>query len=76
MYINYITIYILYILAVYFMSTVRKSAQCYCRAFISINGRRMNYKYMMATNSYMSVIIIFRLYNMEENCLMLHFYDR
>ena len=31
---------------------------------------------MIATNSYMCVIIIFRLYNMEENCLMLHFYDR
>ena len=58
------------------MSTVRKSAQYYCRAFISINGRRINYKYIIATNSFMCVITIFRLYNMEENCLMIHFYDR
>ena len=33
------------------MSTVRKSAQHYCRALISINGRRINYKYIIATNS-------------------------
>ena len=47
--------YIIYILAVYFMSTVRKSARCYCRAFISIliNGRWINYKYIIATNSFM-----------------------
>ena len=44
------------------MSTVRKSAQYYCRAFISINGRRINYKYFIATNSFMWAIIIFRLY--------------
>ena len=31
------------------MSTVRKSAQCYCGAFTSINGRRINYKYIIAT---------------------------
>ena len=30
----------MYLLAVYFMSTVSKSAQYYCRAFISINGRQ------------------------------------
>ena len=36
----------IYILAAFFMSTVLKSAQCYCRAFISINGRRINYKYI------------------------------
>ena len=30
--------YIYYILAVYFMSNLRKSAQYYCRAFTSING--------------------------------------
>ena len=58
------------------MSTVRKSAQYYCRAFISINGRRMNYKYIIVTNSFRCVITIFRLYNMEEDCLMFHFYDR
>ena len=42
------------------MSTVSKSAQYYCRAFISINGRRINYKYIIATNSFMCVITIFR----------------
>ena len=52
------------------MSIVRKSAQYYHRAFISINGRRINYEYIMATNSFMCVITIFRLYNMEENCLI------
>ena len=31
------------------MSTVCKSAQYLCRAFISINGRRINYKYIIAT---------------------------
>ena len=44
--------------------------------YLSINGRRINYKYIIATNSFMCVIAIFRLYNMEENCLMFHFYDR
>ena len=44
--------------------------------YISINGRRINYKYIIATNSFMCVITIFRLYNMEENCLMLHLNDR
>ena len=58
------------------MSTVRKSAQYYCRTFISINGRRINCKYIIATNSFMCVITIFRQYSMEENCLMFHFYDR
>ena len=58
------------------MSTVRKSVPYYCRAFISINGRRINYKYIIAANSFMCVITIFRLYNMEENYLMFHFYDR
>ena len=48
------------------MSTVRKSALYYCRAFISINGRQINYKYIIATNSFMGVITIFRLYNMED----------
>ena len=40
------------------------------------NGRRINYKYIIATNSFMCVITIFRPYNMEENCLTLHLYDR
>ena len=44
------------------MSTVRKRAQYYCRAFKSINGRQINYKYIIATNSFMCVIAIFRLY--------------
>ena len=65
-----------YIYVQYTLSTVCKSAQYYCRAFISINGRRINYKYIIATNSFMCVITIFRLYNMEENCLMLHLYGR
>ena len=40
------------------MSTVCKSAQYYCRVFKSINGRRINYKYIIATNSFMCVITI------------------
>ena len=47
----------------FFMSTVRKSAQYYCIVFTSINARRINYKYIIATNSFMCVITIFRLYN-------------
>ena len=58
------------------MSTVCKSVQYYCRAFTSRNGRRTNYKYIIATNGFMCVVTIFRLYNMEEDCLMLHLYDR
>ena len=58
------------------LPTVCKSAQYYCRAFISINDRRINYKYIIATDSFMCVITIFRLYNMKENCLMLHLYGR
>ena len=30
------------------MSTMRKNVQYYCRAFISINGRQINYKYIIA----------------------------
>ena len=52
-----------YILGVYFMSIVYKSAQYYCKAFISINGRRINYKKIKATNSFMGVIIIFKPYS-------------
>ena len=40
-----------------------------------INGGRINYKSIIAINSFKCVIIIFRLHNMEENCLMLHLYD-
>ena len=44
----YTHINILYIiLAVYSMSSVRKSAQYYCRVFISINGRQINYQYII-----------------------------
>ena len=43
------------------------SAQYYCRAFILITGRQINYQYIIATNSSMCLITIFRLYNMEEN---------
>ena len=32
------------------MSIVHKSAQYYCRAFISINGRRINYECIIATS--------------------------
>ena len=47
----------------FFMSTVRKSAQYYCIVFISTNARRINYKYIIATISFRCVITIFRLYN-------------
>ena len=35
--------------------------------YISINGRRINCKCIIATNSFMRVITIFRLYNMIVN---------
>ena len=72
----YIYIMYIFIRAVHCMSTVHKSAQHYYRAFISINGRRIHYKYIIATNSFMYFTAIFRLYNMEETCLTLHIYDR
>ena len=31
----------------------------YCRVFISINGRRINYKCIIATNNFMCVIRVF-----------------
>ena len=34
---------------IYTLSTVRKSAQYYCREFTSINVRLMNYKCIIAT---------------------------
>ena len=40
------------------MSTVEKSAQYCCRAFISINGRQITYKYIIATNSFMFHVLI------------------
>ena len=48
-----------------YIYAVCKRAQYYCRAFISIsiNGSRINYKCIIATNSFMCVTIIFRLYN-------------
>ena len=52
-----------YILAVYFMYALRKSFQYYYRAFILINGRQINYKYIIATNSFMCVITTCTLYN-------------
>ena len=36
---------------------------------------KCNTKYNIATNSFICVIAIFRLYNNEENCPMLHLYD-
>ena len=36
-----------------------------------MNGKRINYINIIATNNFMCVITIFRLYNMEELCLML-----
>ena len=47
---------------------------CVC-VYTSMNGKRINYINIIATNSFMCVITIFRLYNMEEDCLMLHLYD-
>ena len=49
--------------------------RCY-QCTTSINGGRINYKYIIATNSSICIIKIFRLYNMKDNCLMLHLYDR
>ena len=48
MYIYYIYVYI--ILQVYFISIVRKSAQYYYRAFISINGIGKNFEYIMPSH--------------------------
>ena len=45
------------------LPTVRKGTQYYCIAFIStsINRRQINYKCIIATNSFTCVITIFRL---------------
>ena len=64
------------VLAVHFMSTMRKSTQYNCGAFMSIIGRHINYKCIIATNNFMYIITTFRPYNMEVNCLMLHLHDR
>ena len=42
----------------------------YRYVLILIISRRINYKYIMATISFMGVIVIFRLCKMEENYLM------
>ena len=52
------------------MSIVRKSAQYFCKAFISIIDRQINYKCIIANNSSTCVITVFRLLKMEEKCLM------
>ena len=56
---------------------VHKSAQYYYIAFISVllNGRIIRYKYIIVTNRFMCVITVFKLHNMEEDCLMLHLFD-
>ena len=54
LYIMYIVLYIYYIYTTYIY------------IYISINSRRINYKCVLATNSFLCVITIFRLYNMEE----------
>ena len=64
-YIIYYVYYVIYILYIQFIYI-----------YISINSRRINYKCILATNSFMCVITIFRLYNLEKHCLMLHLYDR
>ena len=40
-----------------------------------MNGRRINYRYIVATYSFMYAITISRLYKMKES-LLLRFYDR
>ena len=47
----------------------------YLYIYIYINSRQINYKYIIATNSFMCLITIFRLYKTEEDCLMLHLCD-
>ena len=54
-----IYIYIIYIYILYIYIYI-------IYIYISINGRRTNYKCIIATNRFMCVITIFRLYNMEE----------
>ena len=48
----YVYINSTYIILVHFMCSVCNSAQCYCKAVISIliNDRQINYKYIIATN--------------------------
>ena len=46
----------------------------YIYIYIHTNSRQINYKYIIATNSFMGLITIFR--RTEEDCLMLHLYDR
>ena len=70
-YIIYYVYYVIYILYIQFIYIY-----IYIYIYISINSRRINYKCILATNSFMCVITIFRLYNLEKHCLMLHLYDR
>ena len=69
-YVIYIIYYVYYVIYIYIIYTI------YIYIYISINSRRINYKCILATNSFMCVITIFRLYNLEKHCLMLHLYDR
>ena len=72
----YIYIYYTYIIYIYILYYIYIYILCIFLIYISINGKQINYKYIIAANSFMCVITIFRLYNMEENCLMFYFYDR
>ena len=71
-YVIYIIYYVYYV--IYIIYTIY--IYIYIYIYISINSRRINYKCILATNSFMCVITIFRLYNLEKHCLMLHLYDR
>ena len=76
-YVYYVT-YILYIqfIYIYIMLYIYILYIQFIYIYISINSRRINYKCILATNSFVCVITIFRLYNLEKHCLMLHLYDR
>ena len=56
----YIILYILYIQFIYI------STSTYIYIYVYIYSRRINYKCIIATNSFICVITIFRLYNVEE----------
>ena len=62
---EYIYIYIYVYIYIYFIIYI-----------YILYGRRINCKCITATNSFICVITVSRLYNMEENCLMLHLYGR
>ena len=73
-YVIYIIYYVYYVIYIYYIYNLY--IYIYIYIYISINSRRINYKCILATNSFMCVITIFRLYNLEKHCLMLHLYDR